>query len=79
MYITVMYIALMQIYYFYSSKDSPARFCLQAICKPGWSEPASIFVLIPEWIIYLISNIVFVSIRNTEIKFYLTCAVFYSD
>lgn len=69
----------MQIYYFYSSEDSPDKFCLHAICKPDRSEPLSIFLLIPEWIIYLISNNVFTSTRNTEIKFYLTCAEFYYD
>ncbi len=66
----------MRIYYFYSSEDSPDKFCLQAISKPYLSEAASIFFLIHEWIICLISNSVFALIRNTEIKFYLTCAVF---
>ena len=69
----------MQIYYFYSFEDSPDKFCLHAICKPDRSEPASIFFLIRKWIIYLIYNTVFASIINTEIKFYLTCAVFSSD
>jgi hypothetical protein len=69
----------MQIYYFYSSEDSPNKFCIQAIFKPGESESASIFFLIHEWIIYLISNNVLTSARNTEIKFYLTCAEFCYD
>jgi hypothetical protein len=69
----------MQIYYFYSSEDSPDKFCLHAISKPDRSEPASIFFLIYEQIIYLISNTVFTSVRDTENKFSLTCAVFCDD